>query len=711
MNTEIMQAYASCPKYIELLLKDEMLNLGASSASEKLAGVNFEATSETLMRVLLWSRLANRIYVLLNSIKISNSDDLYNAISHIKWNEQLNKVPQTLSVSFKGTNKELRNTQYSSQVVKDAICDQLRDITGTRPDFVKSQADLSVSVVLKHNQALIYLDISGRSLHLRGYRKSLTAAPLKENLASAILTRADWQNLSKNNYNLIDPMCGSGTLLTEGYLMACDIAPGLTHPKYSVFSWIHFDQNLWDSLIEEAKTRMLIGIENYKGQIIGADHHKDSIEIANEHAYQLNAENKIDCQLKTLDSFNIPPKNNLIVCNPPYGVRLKKNVDSSWKNLAQWLADKALEAKAAIITHNKNQGFILGFRAEKSWKFKNGELDINLIAFNINQDKKLNVPDGQNFALPETAQMVANRIKKNQSKLSKWLKKENINAYRVYDADIPEYAVAVDVYNNHINIQEYKAPASVPESKARKRLDEAIMAAQSVLKIKNENTHVKSRFRQVDNQQYEKKNSNAHNFKIVENGRKYLVNLEQYLDTGIFLDHRWVRDYIHANCKDKTLLNLFSYTGSVTVAAALGGAEKSVSVDTSNAYLQWTKENFKINHIDLLKHKLVKSDVLEYIFSCKETFDIIFVDPPTYSNSHSRKEDWDVQRDHVKLLLACKKLLNAGGEIIFSNNYRKFKLDESLNEQFAISDWTKRSTSPDFEKSKIKRVCYQLKSL
>ncbi|MBL4661611.1 MAG: bifunctional 23S rRNA (guanine(2069)-N(7))-methyltransferase RlmK/23S rRNA (guanine(2445)-N(2))-methyltransferase RlmL [Alcanivoracaceae bacterium] len=703
------QAYASCPKHLELLLKDELITLGAENVAEKLSGVVFYASAEVLMRSLLWSRLANRILVLINQIKVNDAKELYDAIYQTDWLDQVNITPRTLAINFKGTNKELRNTQYSSQVVKDAICDRIREVINTRPDIVKSNADLSVSVVLKNKQILVYQDISGRSLHLRGYRQSLTAAPLKENLAAAVLIRANWPELSKLNHNLIDPMCGSGTFLTEGYLIACDIAPGLTNPRYCVDNWRYFDEDTWNELLFEAKTRMIAGVDNFKGQIIGADHHKDSVKITEEHAYQLNAEDKIQCQYKTFENFSIPAKNNLIVCNPPYGVRLKKNVDATWRQLGQWMADKALGSKAAIMTHAKNQGFLLGFRATKSWKLMNGDLLITLITFDIDSNAKLNAPQGQKHALPETAQMVANRIKKNLAKLKKWINKEGINCYRVYDADIPEYAVAIDVYNNHINIQEYKAPKTIPEKKTKKRLEDAVLGAQVALNIKNDKVHIKTRQKQASNNQYERRVVDSADMVVHEQDRKYLVNLEKYLDTGLFLDHRWIRSYIQENSRGKSMLNLFSYTGSVTVAAVIGGATKTTSVDSSKTYLNWAKENFKINRVDLYKHKLIRNDVLEYLSSCSHKFDIIFVDPPTYSNSHSRETDWDVQRDHKQMLLACKRVLSPQGEIIFSNNYRKFVLDANLSDYFSIKDLTKQSVSPDFIKSKIKRVCYQLK--
>ena len=702
-----LNAFVSCPKHLELLLRDELLSFGASEVSEGLAGVHLTATPDVMLHAVMWSRLANRIYIKLNSVICANKKDLYNAAMAIDWAKQCQEIPRTVSIKFNGTNKELKNTHFSSQVTKDAICDQLNDEFGIRPKVVKSDGHLSVYMRLKFKQVDIYQDITGHSLHQRGYRGTNTLAPLKENLAAAVLIRAGWPEAAKNNHNLIDPMCGSGTLLTEGWMMACDMAPNLNLKSHALFSWIHFDSHKWTQMMLDAEARAAEGMANFKGQMIGVDHHKDSISQANTNLENIPHSKRISFQYQTLDKFRIPPRNNVIVCNPPYGVRLQKNYLSSWIQLKDWLKTKVVDAKAAVLTPDEAKGWLLGFRGTGSYALLNGNIPIQLRLFDVNKDSQLNVPEGQLFALPASAQMLANRLKKNQNSLNHWLEKEGVEAYRLYDADLPEYAVAIDCYQNHVHIQEYKAPKTIEAKKALAHLNQVMLAVQSVIQPKLEKIHLKTRQIQKDKDQYDKFNDEEDRFVINEQGRRYLVDLEQYLDTGLFLDHRWLRNEVQQTASQKNVLNLFSYTGSISVAAAKGGATSVVSVDTSKTYQKWAEENFALNGLRNPKHEFIRADVMTYLERSKAVFDVIIADPPTFSNSHSREEDWEVQKDHAHLIEACMKLLAPEGVLYFSNNFRKFMLDIDIKEKYNVTDITKMSFDPDYSSSKIHH-CYKI---
>jgi len=696
-----LKAFVSCPKHLELLLRDELIGLGASEAAEALAGVHVTATADALMNMVMWSRLANRIYLKIDSVNCANKNDLYRAVMAVNWSHLVKDIPKTLSIKFNGTNRELKNTHFSSQVTKDAICDQMNESYGLRPKVVKADGHLSVYMRLKFKQLDLYQDITGHSLHQRGYRGTNTLAPLKENLAAAVLIRAGWMNAAAQNHNLIDPMCGSGTLLTEGWQMACDIAPNKELKSHALFSWSQFDSHRWTQLMIEAEQRAERGMEQFKGQLIGVDHHKASIEQANANLSNIPHTKRISFQYQTLDKFRIPPRNNLIVCNPPYGVRLQKNYLSSWIQLRDWLHAKVKDAQAAILTPDEAKGWLLGYRAANTYALLNGMIPVQLHLFAVNKDNALNVPDNQLFALPSGAQMLANRLKKNQQKLSQWLENENIEAYRLYDADLPEYAVAIDCYQNHIHIQEYQAPKTIDVKKAQVHLNHVLLAVQSVLQPKIEKIHLKTRQIQKDKQQYDKFNDQEDRFVINEQGRKYLVDLEQYLDTGLFLDHRWLRNYVQNNAADKYVLNLFCYTGSISVAAAKGRAKAVCSVDTSKTYLKWAEENFALNGLRNANHRFVRADVMTYLANCKEQFDLIIADPPTFSNSHSRDEDWDVQKDHVQLIDAAMNLLASEGVLHFSNNFKKFMLDTELKEKYEVKNMSKESFDDDFKASKI----------
>ena len=350
---------------------------------------------------------------------------------------------------------------------------------------------------------------------------------------------------------------------------------------------------------------------------------------------------------------------------------------------------------------------LLGYRGTNSYALLNGASPIQLRLFAVEPSNQLAVPDGQLFALPAAAQMLANRLKKNKQQLNQWLESNQIEAYRMYDADLPEYAVAIDCYQNHVHIQEYQAPKTIDPKRAALHLNHVMLAVQSVIQPKLEKIHLKTRQIQKDNQQYNKFNDEEDRFVINEQGRKYLVDLEQYLDTGLFLDHRWLRNQVQSESKGKKVLNLFSYTGAISVAAAKGQAQSVTSVDTSKTYMKWAEENFALNSLRSPQHNFIRADVLSYLSRSQEQFDLIIADPPTFSNSHSRDEDWEVQKDHQQLIDACMEMLSKTGVLYFSNNFKKFSLDTDIEEKYTVKNITKKSFDPDYKNSKIHH-CYQI---
>lgn len=696
----LIEGFATCPKHLELLLKDEIIALGGSEVKEGLAGVHFQMTAANLHQLVMWTRLANRILIKLGEEKCRDKDDLYSYVQQFPWRSHCRQWPDTLSIRFSGTNTSLKNTHFSSQIIKDAVCDQLNDQFEKRPKVVKKDGHLGIYGHLKHQQLSLYQDITGHSLHQRGYRTENTLAPLKENLAAAILIRADWPAKAKQSYHLIDPMCGSGTLLLEGWAIASDLAPNLNYKSHSLFSWQYFDSNHWLKLTDEAHTRHTEAAAQFKGQIIGVDHYKDSIALAQTNSQQISGGERIGFHYQTLERFKIPPRNNLIVTNPPYGVRLQKNYYQSWKQLAAWLRNNVREAQAAVLTPDESLSWILGFKEQGAYAFYNGRIPIQLRLYDINKSQLLSYPDDQYFALPAKAQMVANRLKKNQNRLQKWLKQEDIDCYRLYDADLPEYAIAIDCYHSHVVMQEYQSPKTIPNKQAAAHLHQAMLAVQAVVQPKKDFIHLKTREKQAGDNQYQKQEVEDTTQVVKEQSRRFLVDFERYLDTGLFLDHRWLRNTLQANSKDKNVLNLFCYTGSLSVAAALGGAKQVDSVDTSKTYLNWAKENFNLNQLNG-PHGFIRSDVMAFLAHNSKQYDVIIADPPTFSNSHSRDEDWILQQHHGALIDACMKHLSQQGVLYFSNNFKKFILDEVLKKRYLIEDITTKSLDLDFKDSRI----------
>ena len=313
------------------------------------------------------------------------------------------------------------------------------------------------------------------------------------------------------------------------------------------------------------------------------------------------------------------------------------------------------------------------------------------------------------------AQMVANRLRKNLKRLRNWRRRNAVTCYRAYDADLPEYAAAVDVYQEasgeervFLHVQEYQAPASIPEATAEHRLGELVAAVSDVFEIDDSRLALKTRARGKGGSKYGRMAERGEHL-LVQGGQvKLWVNLFDYLDTGLFLDHRPLRLRIAPESAGRRMLNLFCYTGAASVHAAAGKAASTTSVDLSATYLGWAARNMAQNGFDQAVHERVQADVMTWLSADRGSYDLIFCDPPTFSNS-KRAEDFDIQREHVRLLTLSMDRLAPGGRLLFSNNFRRFQLDEpAINE---IADWREispQTIDPDFERNSRIHRCWEL---
>ncbi|MDX1796945.1 MAG: bifunctional 23S rRNA (guanine(2069)-N(7))-methyltransferase RlmK/23S rRNA (guanine(2445)-N(2))-methyltransferase RlmL, partial [Hydrogenovibrio sp.] len=414
----------------------------------------------------------------------------------------------------------------------------------------------------------------------------------------------------------------------------------------------------------------------------------------------------------------------LVVCNPPYGERLGEleTVKETYMQLGDYLKSEFVGWKAAVLTCHTELGMFLGIKAKRSHDFFNGAMECRLFRFDIEEEwfRQPALQVGVDLAVqvqrlhPElsasdNARMVANRIRKNMKGLKPWVKQNEIQAYRVYDADIPEYSLAIDVYHTleagtWVVVAEYAPPKTVNPTKAKKRLYEALSVLPEVFNIDAERICFKVRARQKGKEQYEQLDQQKNYFTIVENQTKLRVNFTDYLDTGLFLDHRMVREEVAKLSAGKTLLNLFCYTATATAEAAKAGCKSSLSIDMSKTYLYWAKHNFMCNDVDETRHQLLQENVIEWLEKeadkPTQKFDVIFIDPPSFSTSKRMEGTLDIQRDHVKLLQDTMCLLADGGKLVFSNNLRKFKLDRSAFEaEWSIEDITQRTMPMDFKRN------------
>ncbi|MEH6388371.1 MAG: bifunctional 23S rRNA (guanine(2069)-N(7))-methyltransferase RlmK/23S rRNA (guanine(2445)-N(2))-methyltransferase RlmL [Pseudomonas profundi] len=733
-----VEFFVTCPKGLEGLLLDELLAMGAGNPKETVAGVSVSGDLALGYRICLWSRLANRVLLVLDRFAVSDVQDLYDGVARIDWASHM-RADDSLAVDFTGILPGVDNTHFGSLKVKDAVVDVLRQADGTRPSVDKINPDLRINVFCRSNEAQLAIDLSGQSLHQRGYRLQQGAAPLKENLAAAILLRAGWPALAAEGAALADPMCGSGTFLIEAALMAADVAPNLQRKQWGFSNWLQHEPEQWQPVLEQAQQRATVGLAQPPLWIRGYEADPRMLQPLRNNIQRAGLSEWVKVYQGELATFAPAPdrgQKGLVVCNPPYGERLGEaaSLVYLYQKLGEVLRQQCPGWQAAIFTGNPDLGKRMGIRSHKQYSLLNGAIPCKLLLMDLVPERfvtgdspvrsndraeqrqavaapqpastgaRTDTPAAPSSSAPvaarlsESAQMFANRLKKNLKVLGKWARQQDISCYRVYDADMPEFAVAIDLYDGWAHVQEYAAPASISEAKAQARLQDVLVALPDTLGIPADRVVLKQRLKQAGKQQYQRMDRRGEFMTVREGQVKLLVNLTDYLDTGLFLDHRPLRLRLAQEAQGKRFLNLFCYTASATVHAAVAGARKTTSVDLSRTYLDWARRNLSLNGLSDL-HELVQADVMEWLEAAEGEYDLIFVDPPTFSNSKRMEDVFDIQRDHVHLIDMAMARLAPGGTLYFSNNFRRFRMAPSLEASYKVEDISAATLDRDFQRN------------
>ena len=708
------QLFATTARGFEELLKSELTELGAQDAKVAQGGVHYWADDETLYRTLLWSRLSSRILLPIVQAKVFSDLDLYSAVVGVNWLDYFDEKVHFF-VDFNGTNQEIRHTQFGAMRVKDGIVDYFERHGRARPNVDKAQPDIRIHAYLNRDDMVLSLDLSGDALHMRGYREDTGKAPLRETLAAAIVLRSGWQRGTP----LVDPMCGSGTLLIEAAQIEAQIAPQLYRLHWGFDFWQGHNQAAWEKVKEEALAlaeaeKQRENLPHFYG--FDLDHHV--LQKAKQNAKNAGVAYLMQWQQGDVAAIKNPSPNvaGTVICNPPYGERLGTTpaLIALYSVFGQRLKQQFAGWNASIFSGEPSLLDCLRLRSHRQFKAKNGPLDCVQKNYQIAERAEQSAVenalefDRTSSVSSDVAVDFANRLQKNIKKIEKWAKQQGLEAYRLYDADLPEYNLAVDRYADHIVVQEYAAPKNIDENKARQRLLDAVNATLNVTGIETNKLILKVRQKQKGTNQYEKLANKGEYFYVNEYGAKLWVNLTDYLDTGLFLDHRLTRKMLGEMAQGKDFLNLFAYTGSATVHAALGKAKSTTTVDMSNTYLNWAEQNLLLNDIEGKQHKLIQADCLQWLEKCDRQFDLIFVDPPTFSNSKRMEDSWDVQRDHIKLMKNLKRILRPNGTIVFSNNKRGFKMDFAKLEELGLSavEISHKTLPLDFERNKQIHNCW-----
>jgi 23S rRNA (guanine2445-N2)-methyltransferase / 23S rRNA (guanine2069-N7)-methyltransferase len=703
MPTMNYSLFVSCPKGLEYLLEEEMKALGLHVTRVSHQGVFGEAELAVIYHLCLWTRLANRIQLILFSGEVLNEQTLYQLANQFPW-QTVFTADKTLAIEFHGLSTHIRNSMYGAQVIKDGIVDHFRQFKGLRPNIERDNPDIRIHAHLKNAELTVSLDLSGYSLHQRGYRSQAGEAPLKENVAAAMLIRAKWPQLVNEGYALHDPFCGSGTLVIEAAMMAGQIAPGLLRHDQAIIHWVQHQPSLWEKIREQA----LLLVKPIKLKLRGTDNNQKMIDIALANAERAGVLPLVEFERLELEDCRPAHEKGLVITNPPYGERLgdATQLNPLYHQLGSTLHAHFQGWHAAFLTSNPLLAKATGLRASKFYTLFNGALECKLYCLSLDADNQLkNKEDGN---LSAGAQMLANRLKKNLSHLQKWAKRNQISCFRVYDADLPEYAYAIDIYNDHAVLQEYAAPAEIAAHKVERRSLDVIQIVPAALGISSDNLVIKQRKQQKGTNQYQKMNQTRKTMTVVEGGAKLKVNLYDYLDTGLFLDHRPLRMRFAQLAPGTRFLNCFCYTATASVHAALAGA-LTTNVDLSKTYLCWAEDNFKLNQLDFSRHQFIFFDCLEWLKISKDRFDVIFLDPPSFSNSKRMTENLDLQRDHESLIDAAMRLLAKNGVLYFSTNFRQFKLSPQISQSYKVQNISAETIDLDFKRSKRIHQCYMIK--
>lgn len=714
----LLNFFATTAKGCEALLADELRALGASEVKETRAGAAFSGDLSTAYRVCLWSRVASRVLLRLARFSADSPDALYEGVEHLAWHEHI--APDgTLAVDANIVDAPVAHPHYAALRVKDAVVDRLRARFGTRPSVDTERPQVRLNLFWRRDEATLSIDLSGDSLHRRGYRDDTVQAPLKENLAAALLLRAQWPAIARAGGGFVDLMCGSGTVCIEAAMIAADIAPGALRDYFGFIGWRGHDAAAWDALRAEAVARREQGLARLP-PISGYDADAAAIRAARRNAACVQLGDHIvftrralvDAQSEPQSEMGVP---GLVFANPPYGERLGRHDDlaATYRELGAAVRDNFHGWQCAVFTGNREMGRELGLHARQRHRFHNGAMECELLRFDGTEPARRSEPRAAPAprARSDGAQMFANRLEKNLHTLGRWAAKQGIACYRLYDADMPEYAFAIDLYGGetlHAHVQEYAPPASVTAAAAARRRSEAFDVIPEVLGIPRAQIAFKTRERQRGHAQYERQAARGEFIEVAEQGARLLVNLHDYLDTGLFLDHRPTRLWLREMARGRRFLNLFGYTGAATVHAALGGATATTTVDLSNTYLDWAERNLILNEFGATAHQLVRADVREWLVAVHDEYDVIFLDPPTFSTSKRMQGTLDIQRDHVALIQAAADRLAHGGEMIFSTNARRFRLETDALAGLRVEDVTGRTIARDFARNPRIHQCFRV---
>ena len=700
-----MEFFITCQPGLSQLLAAELQATGLQATPDGGAAVRLEGDTGAALRVCMYSRIAERVLAPLDEVDGEPVEAARILARRLDWQAHCALAARVhLRVEHgSGVSGDSRRT---AEAFVDQAPPGVPEITG-EPD----QA-LCLHLRVFRGGARLHVDLAGLSLQRRGYRLQGGEAPLRETLAAAMLQAAGWPDRYAPPV-LMDPFCGSGTLVLEAAAMACRRAPGPGREDYGFRHWSGCRRGVWERLCEQAREEE---IRPEGLSLKGFDADPRALRQATANAERAGLAGVVHFERRELGALrrrDFAAPRGLVATNPPWGERLETGFRAGWLHaaLGRVLGEHARQWQLMLLGSEAGVMERTGMPLVEQWVVRNGPHQVRMRLLEPRApapEAPLRVAGEPAFEVPEEAVPLLNRLRKNGRHLRRWLDREDIEVWRLYDRELPQFNLAVDVYGRNVLVHEFAAPASVPEREAEHRRGLALTAVRAALGVHREHVFLRTRQRQRPGRQYRRRQDSGE-YHVVREGRaRLLVNLRDYLDAGLFPDHRPVRLAMGEQARGKRFLNLFGYTGAATAHAALGGASSSVTVDASARYLEWAAGNLALNGFSTVHHRLERGDAMQWLEQAREQFDLVFCDPPTFSNSKDRP-DFAVQRDHARLIDLIMKRVEPGGVLYFSCNFRRFQLDEKVHRDFHVEDITRWSIPADFRRNPHVHYCFRIR--
>jgi 23S rRNA (guanine2445-N2)-methyltransferase / 23S rRNA (guanine2069-N7)-methyltransferase len=733
---------AACAFGLESVVVHELEDLGFAAKPLSTGRVHFRGDLAAVAAANLWLRSADRVLIRVGSFEASDFDALYERTRALPWEKWI-ASDAGFPVNGRSVRSQLSSVPACQRCVKKAIVERLRTAHGTQ-HLPETEAEVIVEVALLDNVASLTIDTSGDGLHKRGYRPMVGEAALKETLAAGLVLLSAW----RPNRPLVDPFCGTGTIAIEAAMIGRRIAPGLLRSFDAEF-WPSFSRELWAEQRELARSK---ATGNLGYAIHASDIDPRALDIARRSAAIAGVDRLVHFHQRPFERLSSKVEYGSIITNPPYGVRLgdPEEIERLYRTLP--LVLRGLPTWSFhILTARQDLEYLVGQEATRRRKLFNSQIECTYFMFwgprppreepaSESADESAGgeladavaaegaepmqpAADGQEV-MPAFGGLRARDereladfrscLEKNVRHLRKY-PAQGVTCFRIYERDQVDVPLIIDNYEGHIHVAEYEREHSRTLAQQADWYDAVRRIISEVVQVSPESVYIKEKHRQRGLTQHEKVAQAGNTLTVQEDGLRFEVNLSDYIDTGLFLDHRLTRSLVRDQAAGARFLNLFCYTGSFSVYAAAGrdgrGAASTTSVDLSNTYLEWTQRNLSLNRLWPGPHRLVRADVLEFLRGHRpgNHYDLAVVDPPTFSNSKRTEEDWEVAVGHREVIALLTPLMSQGGVIYFSTNYRRFKLDEAALSDLGITwkEVSNRTVPPEYRNKRIHR-CWRM---